>query len=159
MIFRLTSPAFEPGGSIPTRYTCEGEEISPPLAWTGSPLETESFVLIMDDPDVPDPTSPRRTWVHWVVYDIPGTSRELREGISLHAMPDGSLEGKNDSGDIGYGGPYPPVGRHRYFFRLYALDRTLELAAGHTKSEILRAMHGHVLGSAELMGTYQRASA
>jgi Raf kinase inhibitor-like YbhB/YbcL family protein len=159
MIFRVTSPAFEPGGAIPARYTGEGDEVSPPLSWTGAPMETESFVLIVDDPDVPDPAAPRRTWVHWVVYDIPGSARELQEGISQRAMPEGCREGKNDSGDIGYGGPYPPIGRHRYLFKLYALDRTLELREGHTKPEILRAMHGHVLGSAELMGTYERVGA
>jgi hypothetical protein len=158
-MFRLASAAFEHGGSIPSRYTGEGEDANPPLEWSGAPPETQSYVLIVDDPDVPDPAAPRRTWVHWVVYDIPGPSNALQEGVSRRAMPEGCREGKNDSGEIGYGGPYPPIGRHRYFFKLYALDRTLELREGHTKTEILRAMHGHVLTSAELMGTYERGAA
>jgi len=155
MTFLLTSPAFEHGAAIPARYTGEGEDLSPPLAWTGAPDETESFVLISDDPDCPNPAAPRRTWVHWVAYDIPGTTTHLTEGASGHTMPNGTREGKNDSGEIGYSGPKPPVGRHRYFFKLYALDRTLGLREGHTKSELLRAIEQHVLASTELMGTYQ----
>lgn len=155
MTFLLTSPAFEHGAGIPPRYTGEGEDLSPPLAWRGAPDGTASFVLISDDPDCPDPAAPRRTWVHWVAYDIPHAATHLDEGASGRAMPDGTREGKNDSGEIGYSGPMPPIGRHRYFFRLYALDRTLGLREGHTKAELLRAMAQHVLASAELMGTYQ----
>jgi len=140
---------------MPKSHTGEGEDLSPPLAWSHPPPGTESFVLIVDDPDCPDPAAPRRTWVHWVVYDIPATVSELAEGASRRAMPPSAREGKNDSGGMGYSGPYPPIGRHRYFFKLFALDRTLGLRDGHTKAELLRAMEQHVLASAELMGTYQ----
>ncbi|HEX9563514.1 MAG TPA: YbhB/YbcL family Raf kinase inhibitor-like protein [Gemmatimonadaceae bacterium] len=157
MMFVLTSPGFERGAAMPTHFTGEGEDLSPPLEWSGAPREAQSFVLIVDDPDVPDPAAPRRTWVHWVVYDIPATVTQLPEAVSGQTMPEGAREGRNDSGGRGYSGPMPPIGRHRYFFKLYALDRTLGLRDGHTKAELLRAMEGHVLASAELMGTYQCA--
>jgi Raf kinase inhibitor-like YbhB/YbcL family protein len=156
MTLQLASPAFEHGGVIPARFTGDDADASPPLTWSGAPAGTESFVLIVDDPDVPDPAAPRRTWVHWVVYDIPSSARELPEGASERAMPDGAREGRNDSGGVGYSGPYPPIGRHRYFFKLYAIDRTLGLGPGHTKAELLRAIERHVLASCELMGTYER---
>lgn len=157
MTFSLRSPAFAHGAAIPRRHTGEGEDLSPPLAWSHAPAGTESYVLIVDDPDCPDPAAPRRTWVHWVAYDIPASVLALAEGASRHAMPAGAREGKNDSADLGYSGPLPPVGRHRYYFKLFALDRALGLRDGHTKAELLRAMERHVLASAELMGTYESA--
>lgn len=157
MSLSIVSPAFRHGDSIPPRFTGEGRDASPPLEWTGAPAGTRSFALISDDPDAPDPAAPRRTWVHWVVCDLPPDATALAEGASRQAMPHGSTEGKNDSGDLGYSGPYPPIGRHRYFFKLYALDASLGLREGHTKAALLKAMEGHVLATAELMGTYQKS--
>ncbi|HEX7122595.1 MAG TPA: YbhB/YbcL family Raf kinase inhibitor-like protein [Gemmatimonadaceae bacterium] len=154
--FELTSPAFKHGGAIPAAFTCDGADQSPPLEWRNAPEGTKSFALIMDDPDVPDPAAPKRTWVHWVVWDIPPTVTALPPGASGRAMPAGSREGLNDSSERGYGGPCPPIGRHRYFHHVYALDRTLGELAQPTKAGLLRAMEGHVLATAELMGTYQR---
>ena len=154
MTLDFSSPAFEHGSELPVATTCDGADRSPPLAWRGAPAGTATFALIVDDPDAPDPAAPKRTFVHWVVYEIPAVVHELGEGASRSAMPVGSREGKNDSGGTGYTGPCPPIGRHRYFFRLYALERALGLRDGHTKAELLRAMEGHVLASAELMGTY-----
>jgi len=122
----------------------------------GAPEGTKALALIVDDPDVPDPAAPKRTWVHWVVSDLPASVTTLKEGASRSSMPREAREGKNDSGDLGYSGPYPPKGRHRYFFKLYALDSLLGPSAGETKSDLLRAMDGHVLGVTELMGTYER---
>jgi Raf kinase inhibitor-like YbhB/YbcL family protein len=156
MTLTLSSPCFSHGGEIPRRCTGDGPDESPPLAWSGAPDGTKSFALIVDDPDAPDPAAPRRTWVHWVVCDLPASATSLPEGVSGRAMPPGATEGKNDSGGIGYEGPYPPIGSHRYFFRLYALDTLVGLRPGHTKPELLRAIDGHVLASAELMGTYAR---
>ena len=156
MSLLLSSPSFNPGGLIPTRCTGEGTDESPPLAWAGAPDGTKSFALIVDDPDAPDPAAPRRTWVHWVVCDLPSSTASLPPGASGKAMPSGSHEGKNDGGDIGYSGPYPPRGRHRYVFKLYALDEPTGLREGHTKAELLKAIEGHVLDQAELIGTYER---
>ena len=156
MSLSLSSPSFEPGGSIPTRCTGEGRDESPPLSWQGAPKETKAFALVVDDPDVPDPAAPKRTWVHWVVSDMPASTSSLPEGASGKAMPTGSHEGANDGGDTGYSGPYPPRGRHRYFFKLYALDAPTGLSEGHTKAELLKAIEGHVLDQAELIGTYER---
>jgi Raf kinase inhibitor-like YbhB/YbcL family protein len=154
----LSSPAFEPGGEIPRRYTCEGEETSPPLAWSGLPPETKSVALIVDDPDAPDPAAPQRTWVHWVVYNLPPTVQGLPEGASARELPDGARQGLNDWNRPGYGGPCPPIGRHRYVHKLYALDAVLPPLRPATKAELEKTMAGHVLGSAELVGTYaQRA--
>jgi Raf kinase inhibitor-like YbhB/YbcL family protein len=155
MTLSLFSSAFASGDPMPARYTGEGPDVSPPLSWHGAPAGTKTFALIVDDPDAPDPAAPRRTWVHWVAWNIPATVSSLPEAASGHAMPEGSCEGKNDSGDVGYGGPYPPIGRHRYFFKLYALDSTIGLGPGHTKAELLKAMEGRALASAELMGTYE----
>jgi Raf kinase inhibitor-like YbhB/YbcL family protein len=152
----LSSPSFANGGEIPARCTGDGPDASPPLQWSGAPEGTKAFALIVDDPDAPDPAAPRRTWVHWVVCNLPAAASSLPEGASGRSMPVGSFEGKNDSGGNGYSGPYPPIGRHRYFFKLYALDAPVGLRAGHTKSELLKAIEGHVLASAELMGTYSR---
>lgn len=156
MPFTLSSPAFRDGDSIPATFTGDGADTSPPLEWRDAPSEAKAFALIVDDPDVPDPAAPRRTWVHWVVADIPPQTVRLPEGASGLEMPAGSREGKNDSNGVGYSGPYPPIGRHRYFFKLYALDEPVGLPEGHTKAELLTAIDGHVLGTAQLMGTYER---
>jgi Raf kinase inhibitor-like YbhB/YbcL family protein len=136
------------------RYTCEGEDLAPPLQWSGVPERAASLVLIVDDPDAPDPAAPQRTWVHWVLYDVPPATAGLPEGG--HALPAGTRVGLNDWGRPGYGGPCPPVGRHRYFFKLYALDKTLSELPQATKSAVEQAMRGHVLAQAELVGTYQK---
>ncbi len=148
----LTSPAFDPEQAIPARYTCDGEDISPPLAWGDPPPGTQSLALIAEDPD-----APLGTWVHWVLYNLPAASRSLQEGVAGEAdRPDGSRQGKNSGGRLGYSGPCPPSGTHRYFFRLYALDARLDLAAGASKNQVLEAVQGHVLAQGELMGTYAR---
>lgn len=149
----LTSPAFTHKGEIPPRHTCEGSDLSPPLTWTEVPSGTLSLVLVVDDPDAPDPRAPVRTWVHWIVFNIPPTTNTLPEGGSL---PDGARHGLNDWKRPGYGGPCPPIGRHRYFFKLYALDTTLPALTKPTKAELEQSMRGHVLDSAELIGTYQK---
>lgn len=149
----IYSPAFENGGIIPKRYTCEGENLSPPLSWTGIPPEAKSLVLICDDPD-----APRGTFNHWLLYNIPPSVTTLPEGLPpLPSFPDGSLQGFNSFGKIGYGGPCPPPGpAHRYFFRLYALDKTLDLPPKARKDEVLKAMEGHILAVAETMGRFSR---
>lgn len=148
----LTSSAFVHGAMIPKQYTCDGQDVSPPLSWSDPPEKTRSFALIMDDPD-----APMGTWVHWVIYNIPATARALPEGVSKDAdLPDGSRQGRNSWRRIGYGGPCPPSGTHRYFFKLYALDTVLALASGATKEELLKAMEKHILAQAELMGRYAR---
>ena len=157
-MFTLSSPAFPYSGDIPAKYTGDGADESPPLEWLNAPDGTQSFALIVDDPDVPDPAAPKRTWVHWVVSDLPASATKLVGGASRRAMPAGSHEGKNDSGDVGYSGPYPPRGKHRYFFKLYALDAPLGARAGETKLELLKAMDGHVLAMAELIGVYERVT-
>ncbi len=149
---KITSSAFKEGGMIPSRYTCNGEDVSPDLAWTEPPDGTQSFALICDDPD-----APMGTWVHWVVYNIPKTARGLAASISTdRTLPDGTLQGMNDFRRIGYGGPCPPGGTHRYFFKLYALDAEVKFKAGAAKSELLRALKGHVLAEAVLMGRYRK---
>lgn len=153
----LSSAAFEDGGSIPRRYTCEGEDISPPLQWRHIPAGAKTLALIVDDPDAPDPKAPRMTWVHWILFNIPPTVNGLPEGIRSHQLPSGTREGLNDWKRTGYGGPCPPIGRHRYFFKLYALDTVLTLERP-TKAQLEAAMRGHILGEAVLMGTYQKAA-
>jgi len=148
----LSSRTFAARGEIPVRHTCEGDDVAPPLQWRGVPDAAASLVLIVDDPDAPDPAEPRMTWVHWVIYDIPPAATELPEGGQ--PLPAGTREGLNDWGRHGYGGPCPPVGRHRYFFKLYALDRMLPALARPTKAAVEQAMSGHVLAQAELVGTY-----
>lgn len=155
MTLQLTSPAFQPGGEIPARFTCEGEDVSPPLAWSGVPEGTRSLALIVDDPDAPDPAAPKRVWVHWVLYGLPPDAGGLPEGAGNRAAAGGARDGRNDWGRTGYGGPCPPVGRHRYFHRLYALDTTLDLGEP-TSADLKRAMEGHVLATGELVGTYQK---
>ena len=148
----LTSSVFQEGQSIPSLYTCDGKDISPPLSWSGAPVETKSFALIADDPD-----APRGTWVHWVLWNLPATANELKEALpAIPHLPSGALQGKNDSGESGYGGPCPPSGTHRYFFKIYALDTMLPLKPGATKSQLEAAMKGHVLAQATLMGVYSR---
>jgi Raf kinase inhibitor-like YbhB/YbcL family protein len=152
MSLTLTSSAFKEGGPIPAVYTCEGQDLSPPLAWTDPPAGTKSFAFISDDPDAPG-----KTWVHWVLYNLPPSVRQLPESFpSDEELPDGTRQGMTDFGRIGYGGPCPPSGTHRYFFKLYALDATVPLAPGVTKKQLEEAMKGHVLAHAQLMGTYRR---
>jgi Raf kinase inhibitor-like YbhB/YbcL family protein len=152
---QLTSPAFTHGSAIPAVYTCEGEDISPPLVWSGGPVERRSLALICDDPD-----APRGTWVHWVLYNLPGECVELGQAVPpVPELPSGARQGRNDFGNIGYGGPCPPPGKpHRYSFRLYAIDIMLNLPHGVSKAELERAMADHVVGQGTLMGTYQRGS-
>lgn len=156
MPMKLESPAFPPGGSIPVRHTCDGIDCSPELRWSGAPPGTQSFVLIVDDPDAPDPAAPQRVWVHWVLYNLPADCTGLPEAVPPHQLPPGTLEGKNDWNRTGYGGPCPPIGRHRYFHKLYALDTRLPNLHLPTKAELLKAMEGHVLEQVEIVGTYER---
>ena len=157
MTLKITSTVFQPGGAIPSQCTCEGQDISPPLAWSGAPANTKTFALIVDDPDAPDPAKPQRVYVHWVVYNLPGTVTALRENASKTALPKGAVHGKNDWGKAEYGGPCPPIGRHRYFFKVYALDTELTGLSSPTKADLERAMKGHILDSAEVVGTYQKS--
>jgi Raf kinase inhibitor-like YbhB/YbcL family protein len=152
----LRSEVFEDGGEIPTRYTCEGEDLSPPLAWEGVPEGTVGLALIVDDPDAPDPEAPRMVWVHWVLYNLPPDSTGLPEAVAEDALPDGTLPGLNDWKRTGYGGPCPPIGRHRYFHKLYALDTVLPDLGRPTKAGLLEAMEGHVLAEVQLVGTYRK---
>lgn len=153
MPFQITTSAFSSGGAIPKNYTCDGPDLSPPLSWKDPPAGTQGFALIADDPD-----APAGTWVHWVIYNIPSSAKELREGIQkTEQLSDGSLQGRNDFRKIGYGGPCPPAGKpHRYFFKLYALDAKLNLKPGATKAEVESAIKGHTLAQSELMGKYGR---
>jgi Raf kinase inhibitor-like YbhB/YbcL family protein len=151
----LTSPAFKPGAAMPSQYTCEGADLSPPLAWDGVPAGTKSLALILDDPDAPDPKAPRRVWVHWILYNVPPGAKGLAENADRAGLPAGTVHGVADSGKAAYHGPCPPIGRHRYFHKLYALDTTLDLSHP-TKADVERAMQGHVLAQAELIGTYQK---
>jgi Raf kinase inhibitor-like YbhB/YbcL family protein len=159
MPFTLTSSAFANGGEIPAVHTCEGADVSPPLAWSGLPPGTASLALIVDDPDAPDPASPQMTWVHWVVYDLPAQDGSLAQGIKRNDLPPGTHEGLNDWHRTGFGGPCPPVGRHRYFHKLYALDVVLPDLGRPDKAALERAMRGHILAHAELIGTYQKRRA
>jgi Raf kinase inhibitor-like YbhB/YbcL family protein len=151
----LTSSAFEPGAPIPSQYGCEGADMSPPLDWDGVPDGTKSLALIIDDPDAPDPKAPRRVWVHWVLYNLPPEARELAAGADTTGLPPGTSHGVNDFKKAAYNGPCPPIGRHRYFHKLYALDTRLDLAQA-TKADLQAAMKGHVLAASELIGTYQK---
>ena len=157
MTLTLTSSGFKAQGSIPKRNTCDGENVSPPLAWTGVPAGAKSLALIVDDPDAPDPAHPKRTWVHWVLYNLPPADGGLVEGVTTGALPAGTLQGKNDWQSTGYGGPCPPIGRHRYFHKLYALDVVLPDLRQPAKAALEAAMKGHVLQQVELVGTYQRS--
>lgn len=150
----LSSPAFADGTAVPRPHTCDGEDLSPPLTWTGVPVGTRSFALICDDPD-----APRGTWVHWLLWNLPADTIELGPGVPRKPeLPSGARQGINDGGDIGYSGPCPPPGKpHRYFFRLHALDTTLNLPPGSNRPDLEAAMEGHVLGSATVLGVYQRS--
>ena len=154
--FVLTSASFQHEGLIPVRHTCDGDDISPGLQWTGVPADTKSLALIVDDPDAPDPKAPVQTWVHWVLYNIPPQALGLSEGVAAASLPPGTLQGLNDWRRTGYGGPCPPVARHRYFFKLFALDIQLPKLNIPTKTVLWKAMQGHVLASAELIGLYQK---
>ena len=152
MEIKITSSAFEDGGLIPAKYTCDGSDISPPLQWEAVPEGTKSIALICDDPD-----APMGTWVHWVIFGLPAETRELAENIPAdETLPNGAKQGISDFGRIGYGGPCPPSGTHRYFFKIYALDTELDLAAGASKRELLKAMEGHILSQGQLIGKYKR---
>lgn len=153
---KLTSPSFENQGGIPKKHTCDGQDVSPALAWTDAPQGTKSFALIVDDPDAPDPANPRMTWVHWVLYNIPGNAGSLPEGVAEVDLPKGTLQGLNDWKKTGFGGPCPPIGKHRYFHKLYALDIALPDLKRPTKAQLEKAMEGHVLSKTELVGLYQR---
>lgn len=153
---KIASTAFGPLQSIPPRYTCEGEDVSPPLSWSDLPAGTRSLALIVDDPDAPDPKAPKRVWVHWVLYNLPASATGLPEALEPGDLPAGTREGTNDWGRAGYGGPCPPIGRHRYFHKLYALDTVLPDLGLPTKKALEAAMRGHVLAHAELVGTYEK---
>ena len=152
MAIKLVSSAFQEGGMIPADYTCDGKDISPPLSWSGVPEQAVTLALICDDPD-----APLGTWVHWVLYNLPASVRELPAGVPPdERLANGALQGRNDFRRLGYGGPCPPGGTHRYYFKLYALDKALDLKPGATKKELLKAMEGHVLAEGQLMGRYKR---
>lgn len=148
----VTSPEFKDGRSIPQRYTCDGANVSPPLNWTGVPEGATSLALVADDPDAPG-----KTWVHWVVFNIPADAGKLPQNLPPQpTLANGARHGVSDFGKLGYGGPCPPSGAHRYFFKLYALDASLDLESGATKGQLLEAMKGHVLAQGQLIGTYRR---
>ena len=152
MVIKITSSAFAEGGMIPTKYTCDGEDVSPPLQWDAVPEGTKTIALINDDPD-----APMGTWVHWVLFNLPADVKELAENVLPNKiLPNGAKQGITDFRRIGYGGPCPPGGTHRYFFKLYALDTEIDLEAGADKEELLKAMKGHILGQGQLIGKYKR---
>jgi Raf kinase inhibitor-like YbhB/YbcL family protein len=156
MTLTIQSTAFADGGEIPPVYTCQGSDISPSLQWTGVPDQARSLVLIVDDPDAPDPRAPKMTWVHWVLFNLPPDSTGLPEQVGSGDLPPGTGEGVNDWKRTGYGGPCPPIGRHRYFHKLYALDTVLSGLDKPTKAAVEAAMKGHVVAQAELVGTYEK---
>jgi Raf kinase inhibitor-like YbhB/YbcL family protein len=156
VVLTVASGAFGDGESIPRTYTCEGKDVSPPLSWEGVPQGAQSLVLIVDDPDAPDPEAPQRTWVHWVLYNIPVDTTGLPEAVAPQDLPAGTEEGLNDWQRTGYGGPCPPIGRHRYFFKLYALDTKLTGLQKPTKAEVEAAMEGHIIAEQQLIGTYEK---
>lgn len=153
---QLTSPRFRDGDTIPIAFTHEGEDMAPPLVWGEVPAGTRSLAVIVEDPDAPDPRHPQRIWCHWVLYNIPPGTRELPEGARPDTLPRGVLQGLNDWGRTGYGGPNPPIGRHRYFYKLYALDTVLPNLGTPTRQQLLEAMQGHILAEADLIGTYEK---
>jgi Raf kinase inhibitor-like YbhB/YbcL family protein len=154
MAMTIASAAFPDQGEMPARYTCQGDDCSPPLSWSGLPAGTRSLALIVDDPDAPDPAAPKMTWVHWLLYNMPADATGLAEAV--HALPAGTLEGVNDFKRTSYGGPCPPIGRHRYFHKLYALDVVLPDLRRPNKAALEKAMAGHILAQAQLMATYQK---
>ncbi len=156
MTFTLTSPSFADGAPMPAEHTADGADVSPELRWSGAPSGTKSFALIVDDPDAPDPAAPRMVWVHWVLYDIPSDAHALPKAAKAASLPPGTREGRNDWSQTGWRGPAPPVGRHRYVFKLYALDTVLPDLGGPSKARLEGAMKGHVLAETKITGTYQR---
>jgi Raf kinase inhibitor-like YbhB/YbcL family protein len=157
-VFTLRSSAFQPDAPIPRRHTCDGDDRSPPLAWSGPPPGAVTYTLIVDDPDAPDPAAPKRVWVHWLLYNLPAGTAELADGAGNGDAPEPARHALTDANALGYRGPCPPIGRHRYFFRLAALDCALpELGPRARRADLERAMHGHVLATAVLMGTYDRS--
>ena len=157
MSLTLASTAFEPGGDIPAIHTCDGSDLSPPLSWSGMPSGTKSLALIVDDPDAPDPAAPQRIFTHWVVYNIPAEVTGLPQGVKPDGLPAGARNGLNDWKKQGFGGPCPPIGRHRYFHKLYALDVVLPDLGEPSKGELEKAMQGHIIEQTELIGLYQRS--
>jgi Raf kinase inhibitor-like YbhB/YbcL family protein len=152
--FSVTSTSYQDGSEVPQKFTCEGGDASPQIAWSGLPAGTKSIALIVDDPDAPDPAKPERTWVHWVVYDIPATTQSIAEGTG--AAPNGARVGKNDWNKTTWGGPCPPIGRHRYFHKIFALDVVLGDLKEPTKAQLEAAMKGHILAQAQLVATYEK---
>jgi Raf kinase inhibitor-like YbhB/YbcL family protein len=152
----IRSAAFADGGEIPIRHTCEGEDASPAIEWSGVPTGAKSLALVVDDPDAPDPKAPKMTWVHWVLYDIAPDVPGLADAVARDTLPPGTRQGVNDWKRTGWGGPCPPIGRHRYFFKLYALDAQLGDLGAPTKAKLEAAMKGHVLAQAQVMGTYEK---
>ena len=157
-MLRIVSTAFRHEGEIPTKHTCEGNDVSPALQWSSVPEGTQSLALVVDDPDAPDPKAPKMTWVHWVLFNLPPESSGLQEGVASEALPAGTCEGLNDWKRMGWGGPCPPDKEHRYFFKLFALDTELDLPVEAGKPALLNAMEGHILAKAELVGVYDRKS-
>jgi Raf kinase inhibitor-like YbhB/YbcL family protein len=157
MSLKIESPAFAPNAAIPAVHTCEGGDVSPPLRFSGVPEGAKSLVLIMDDPDAPDPAAPRMTWAHWVLYNLPPATGELPQGVAPGQLPEGTRQGLNDWKRTGYGGPCPPIGAHRYFHKLYALDTVLPDLGKASKAQVEQAMRGHVLAEAQLVGTYRKS--
>ena len=156
MSLTLQSPDFSQQGEIPSRFTCDGDDLSPALSWTGIPANARSLVLIVDDPDAPDPAAPKMTWVHWLLYNIPPTLGEIPRNVKTTELPASVRHGKNDWKRIGYGGPCPPIGRHRYFFKLSALDAELPDLNQPSKAQLEKAMQNHIIEQTELIGTYRR---
>lgn len=156
MSLSLTSSAFSANADMPAIHTCDSSNVSPPLSWSGVPSTAKSLALIVDDPDAPDPDAPQRTWVHWVLYNIPTSAVGLPQGVKPQELPKEARDGLNDWGKTGYGGPCPPIGRHRYFHKLYALDVALPDLHNPSKAQLEKAMQGHVLAQAELIGLYRR---
>lgn len=156
MTMMIQSSAFHHNGEIPVRHTCDGKDISPALSWTGVPAGAKSLALIVDDPDAPDPAAPKRIWVHWVLYNMPASASGLPEGVAAGDLPAGTLQGTNDWQRPGYGGPCPPIGSHRYFHKLFALDAVLPDLKHPTKAALEKAMRGHVIAQASLIGVYRR---
>lgn len=152
----LESSAFSAGDAIPREYTCQGIDVSPQLSWSDVPPSAKSLVLIVEDPDVPDPAAPKRTWIHWVLYDIPPTAKGLARDVPTAGLPDGTRQGANDWKQAGWGGPCPPIGRHRYIFKLYAVSKSLGDLGLATARELEAAMKGHIAAEAELIGTYEK---
>lgn len=158
MAMTLKSPSFSQNGEMPSTFTCEGRDVSPALEWTGVPAAAKSLVLVVDDPDAPDPKAPKMTWVHWLLYNLPPSAQGLPEDVQTAQLPAGTLEGISDYKRAGYGGPCPPIGQHRYYFKLYALDIVLPDLKTPKKPALEKAMQGHILEKAELVGLYQKKS-